>query len=462
VGIINLALKLYSLAAIGCRKVSKVLQVILPQLNQKAPHHTTVRQWVHRLGCHALKKPLEKSDDWVAIGDATVGIGQMKCLAILGVKMGKLEERGNLTLTHEDVEVLELAPTKSATGEHAFKALKKAGERVGGFAGIVIDQGSDVTKGGKRYTAENPDVTVVCDIKHKMALCLKHALEDDSEWEKYLKCMSETRSRVQQTELKVLAPPKKRAKGRYMDIYPQVAEWPDLLTKFRLEGNREIITEERYQQYFDWVEEYASHLEKWRFMVETAKMITSVTREHGISVEVQKYLLDFFIQVPIEEKELQTFIENVFTSLNEEVEKLNPGQTMLCSSEVLESIFGKYKEINEVTQGITGNVLGINAFVGKATSMDEIKEALEGCPVKEACKWVRDKVGDTVASMRKRLFSKKKSSKQIAVYSEPKIPTGAFPQEENSNRLVSLDESIDLDASKGVTSSEPEITRAIA
>ena len=63
--------------------------------------------------------------------------------------------------------------------------------------------------------------------------------------------------------------------------------------------------------------------------------------------------------------------------------------------------------------------------------------------------------------MRKRLFSKKKSSKQIAVYSEPKIPTGAFPQEENSNRLVNLDESIDLDASRGVTSSEPEITHSI-
>lgn len=362
---------------------------------------------------------MDKSANWIGIGDVTVGVGQMKCLAILGVNLDKMEGRENLTLSHGDVEVLELGLTKSATGEHAFQTFEKASERVGGFKGIVIDQGSDVTKGCKQYSTEHPETVVIHDIKHKMALCLKATLEKDPKWEVFQKCKSTTYTRVQQTELKTLTPPKQRLKGRYMDISDEVIEWPELLKRYRCEGNREIISEERYYQYFDWVEEFMPDLEKWAFMVNTAKMITSVTREHGLSVEVYNHLLDFFVEAPvdIEEEELCAFIVKALSSLFDEVEKISLGETSFCSTEVLESVFGKHKEINKVTQGVTANVLGISTFVGNSTSMNEIKEALEACSVKETCKWIREKVGDTVASMRKRLFSKKKTPEQ-AIHSK--------------------------------------------
>ena len=91
----------------------------------------------------------------------------------------------------------------------------------------------------------------------------------------------------------------------------------------------------------------------------------------------------------------------------EEADKLKPGETMICSTEVLESIFGKHKQINVGKQGITGNILGLGSFVGNKQNEDSVKEAMENCPVKSACHWIKQKVGETTNMIRRKLFPPK-------------------------------------------------------
>ena len=93
-------------ATIGCRKIIRVLEVISKHSNLSVPHHTTVRQWVIRYGCYNLQTPLEHANDWISIGDLTISVGKLKCLAILGVRMSYLKLREDLTLSHKDVEIL--------------------------------------------------------------------------------------------------------------------------------------------------------------------------------------------------------------------------------------------------------------------------------------------------------------------------------------------------------------------
>ena len=97
--------------------------------------------------------------------------------------------------------------------------------------------------------------------------------------------------------------------------------------------------------------------------------------------------------------------------LFEEVKKLDEGQTLIGSSEVIESVFGKYKAINEGLQGITGNILGICTFVGREKTVQEIKESMENCSVVKAVEFVKQKFGQTLSSLRKQFFSGFKGTK---------------------------------------------------
>jgi hypothetical protein len=128
-----------------------------------APHHSTVQKWVWRYGCAELNSPKEQADDWIAIGDLTVSLGKMKVMAVLGVRSDKImnnlahdraigmdndknktKTRSNLTLSHEDVEVLALAPCERSNWEFVNQTFEHAVEKVGGsFKAIVIDRGSD-------------------------------------------------------------------------------------------------------------------------------------------------------------------------------------------------------------------------------------------------------------------------------------------------------------------------------
>jgi hypothetical protein len=64
--------------------------------------------------------------------------------------------------------------------------------------------------------------------------------------------------------------------------------------------------------------------------------------------------------------------------------------------------FGKYKEINSSAQGITGNVLGMATYVG--SKENNIKQVMEKISVKQGMQWIKEKVGDTITSFRRRFF----------------------------------------------------------
>ena len=209
--LIKLVIDLYGYATIACRKISRVLEVLLKNENLSAPHHTTVRLWVIRYGCHQLQTPLKIANDWILIGDVTIGVGKLKCLATLGVRMSALKYRDNLTLTHKDMEILGLYPTESSTGEFVERAFEDSAKRIGGnFLAVVLDQGSDVKKGARLFQANHPNTKILHDIAHKLSNIMEHELEHDVQWFKYVQQLNFTRRQVFQTELAALMPKKQR------------------------------------------------------------------------------------------------------------------------------------------------------------------------------------------------------------------------------------------------------------
>ena len=78
------------------------------------------------------------------------------------------------------------------------------------------------------------------------------------------------------------------------------------------------------------------------------------------------------------------------------------GETLVGSTEVLESSFGKLKRLqgDASADGFTGLVLALGAVTGDADEA-EVREALDAVPTKEAEGWVKRTLGATLRWLRR-------------------------------------------------------------
>ncbi len=140
----------------------------------EAPHYSSIRNWVGRIGLYELSREKEKRDDWIFIVDLTLELGQEKAMVIYGIS-GELWEEKILPkrrgLKHTDGEILGIEVTESATGEWIQETLETLTQTVGIPSQIVTDKGTNLQKGLKLYQEKNQEVISTYDVTHAMAEC---------------------------------------------------------------------------------------------------------------------------------------------------------------------------------------------------------------------------------------------------------------------------------------------------
>ena len=112
-------------ARTGFRAASRVVDSVAKTfgLNWEAPHHTTCRAWLVRIGLFQLQRPKEKGVDWIWIVDHTVQIGEEKCLVILGLRLRDMPAAGT-ALCLADLQLLNLLPVTHSDAQVVFKQLE--------------------------------------------------------------------------------------------------------------------------------------------------------------------------------------------------------------------------------------------------------------------------------------------------------------------------------------------------
>jgi hypothetical protein len=90
--------------------------------------------------------------------------------------------------------------------------------------------------------------------------------------------------------------------------------------------------------------------------------------------------------------------------VREEGQQSREGERLLGSSEVLESVIGKFKHLagERGEHGLTGMALSIGAYVVHQT-IDTVQTALEETTTSDAWSWCRKQLGATVQSVRRRI-----------------------------------------------------------
>jgi hypothetical protein len=410
---IQQALGLLIECGISFRGVEKVFELFNNYEEQATPSFTCVRKWLARIGIYELTKEKEYRDDWIFIVDLTLELGKQKALVILGVSQQHLEEnviKQKRGLAHEDVEIFGLEIMDSTKGEIIESKLEKISQKVGIPVQIVADNGSDLARGIKLYQQNHPDIIYTHDVTHAMALLLKYQLDSDERYQSFIQKCNISRQKLQQTDLSFLSPPTQRSQCRFFNV-ERLTNWgikllnssPDTLMKLMPDSDPSLITQKIIDK-LGWLVDYESDLIEWNQMVSLTRGVETQLKQSGISHKT----LDFFEnnKVIFDDNSLQKLQQSILGYLSVQCRKIKNQSTFLATSDVIESLFGKYKQFSarcpfkEMGQMLLTICL---STMNLTTAL--IKNALETISFSDVEAWLSEVFGQSTLSKRKTLFS---------------------------------------------------------
>jgi hypothetical protein len=406
-------------AAVSLRGASRVLELwgTVCELPEAVPAWYTGRLWLLRVGYYKLTRPKEHAADWVWIIDHTIQLGVQKCLVILGVRLSALPLSGTC-LRHEQVEPIALYPVQTSNGEVVYQQLTAAVAHTGVPREILSDGGSDLQAGIAQFQQAHPETQAIYDVKHKTALVLKHELAEDALWKAFTQYATQTKQRVQQTPLAFLAPPTQRPKARYMNV-DILIRWGTAVLAYLAQpcqpGMGQVSAAQLAAAY-GWLQDFRDPLRDWdelRQIVETTEQwVRSQGLSHGCSQALAPQ-----VTALIHTARGQRVAQHLLAFVETESAKAALHERFLGSSEVIESVFGKLKRLEQYQahSGFTGLVLAVGALVS-TTTQEVIQKALETVPTREVRQWCQQHLGSSVQAQRQQAFRRLKQTEQKQSY----------------------------------------------
>ena len=395
-------------AASKLRGAARTMEVVMRflKLSPSSPSWHCGRLWLLRRGYYKLTRPKDQADDWVWIVDHTVQIGIEKCLVILGIRLCH-SPNPDRCLSHSDVEPITLLPVTKSNGEVVYQQLKQTIKKTGVPREIIGDYGSDLKSGIEKFCREHPKTCYLYDIKHKTAAILKRELQNDSAWVKFTQLAAKTKSKVQQTALAPLAPPNQRTKARYMNIDVLIQWGQKMITFLQQQGKKpnSDYDQKKVKEKLGWLILFNEHLEEWGELLQVVTSVESFIRKQGISRQCHLQLKKQFSVRPYKPRPQKIVLE-LLAFVEKESLKTSPEERLIGSSEVIESVFGKQKQLEhyQAKSGFTGLILGVAAMVSSTTS-SVVKDALEKTRTKEVIAWCKNNLEKSVQAKRKEAFS---------------------------------------------------------
>jgi hypothetical protein len=192
-----------------------------------------------------------------------------------------------------------------------------------------------------------------------------------------------------------------------------LVNWGRKMLKFYDNANRENCdANKRLYEELGWITEFRNELDEWEEIMKVAIVIESGVRQEGIyrgCYEKLKAKLDAESLGQRAKKFSTVFLEFV----QKEECKANPGERLLGSSEVIESVFGKLKRVerDQSKNGFTGLLLSVAAMVSTTTT-EVVQKAMETVPTNKVIKWHKDNLGKSVQAKRKEAFEQNKQAEQ--------------------------------------------------
>lgn len=400
--------RLVTVANVPLAGVAGVLQVVGEYLGHRlpCPDAGTGRFWLLRQGWAQLTQPLEQASDWIWIVDHTVQIGPQKVFVIVGLRASDLPPAGQ-ALRQTDLHLIALVPQVTANQQTISEELERAIQRTGIPRAILSDHGADLAGGIRRFQQSHPETLDFYDITHKLACLLKPRFEADDRWSAFVSAMGRCKNCVAQTDLAGLQPARLRPKARFMNL-GAVIQWGhkihDLVQRCRSGTAPSRVNAEKVLAKFGWIAEFASALTEWSEWLQVQDASLRLVRGAGYSETTRARLqteLATLNTACASSQVLQTAIEEFVGGQCQNVS----GQRFPASSEILESAFGKWKQLERQQSqgGFTGLILGLGALLAR-TCTRGLRRAWERAKCRNVTDWIQSHLPATVTSQRRALL----------------------------------------------------------
>ena len=376
---------------------------------QASPAWSTGRLWLLRIGLAALVGPKVIADDWIWMIDHSIQIGPCKCLVILGLRLSAFTIAR--PLHHQDMELIDLVPMDSATKQTVAACLEAAVAKTGAPRAILSDHAADLHGAIEIFRGQHPETGELYDIKHKAACLLKALLEGDESWKRFTGLAAQAKVALQQTGAACLVPPSQRSKSRFMNLSELVrwgrqtlALWDDPARLERLPGASDLVRDK-----LGWLAEFREALAEWSAYHELIEGALDFVRCRGLYMGAGPDLAAALPAAP--EGAARQLRQRLIAFVTAESAQARVGEVLPGTTEVLESCFGRLKalEDGQSKSGFTGLVLSLGAMVSTRTA-EALGAALERCRVHDVLDWCREKLGESVQSLRRRAYAEPKGA----------------------------------------------------
>lgn len=385
------------------RGATRCFQLISEFFNGGSPCHVVIQNWIMRLGFHKLLKPVERREDWIYLLDHTIDFGVKKCLVVLGVPLERFRQN-QCKLRHHDMEVLAIAIHENATAASVQKILETVSSTTGVPAQIVSGNGSNIKRGVEDFLKEKSETKYTYDITHKAGILLKHHLANDANWNLLVNKTCETKRSLLHTILGFLAPPKPSDKSRWLNL-DSYLNWAEKVLCFG-EVNMECIEREKYDSKLAWLHDFKPYLKEWRTMLDMLNAAKDEVKTNGLRRESAKRFNKSISGLNTRTMRLQQLKSEIVEYLNKEGGGIDDPKPWLGCSDIIESIFGKYKNFSAKTpmKEVGRTVLTMPVFTSKL-SLEEVKMAMENVSTQDVDNWLDQNIGDTLFAKRKRAYN---------------------------------------------------------
>lgn len=393
---IGISLKAICASSAGFRCLASLWRVFQEAfIWSEAPTHAVIRQWLLKLGLFKLQQT-HVNGKWMLIVDSTIQMGSQKVLLVLGIRLDKLQNSYNPSF--EEAEPLVMKVIENCPGEVIQEVILEAIERVGDVAGIISDAGAEMKKGMKLLAASGRNTPHVFDIVHLISNLLKAELGTDDDWLQYKQECADMTQIVKLSDFAHLSPPRQRSKARLM-ASSTIIEWGQKLLAYVDSLDTQI---DKVNAKLAWILKYRNQLDVWIKLLCLSKLALELVHEQGYHRKISLEWDRILSTTVSTHSRIDAFAASIRTTLKREGDKLAEGEHCLGSSVIIESAFGKFKQLegHHASSGITSLVLALPAIFGE-TDENELAKALNNISVNDLSDWQNENIGQTYLSKRK-------------------------------------------------------------
>ena len=334
---------------VSFRSVPRILQIFQPFLPAKTriAHFTSVINWALRAGIAIFNRVSMIAEPWIAIIDCSIDIGIRKALVVLRVPLNALQNNQR-AIGLKDCECIGMEISPTWNGQLVSEALVNIFNKSGFPTAIIKDGGTDLNKGVELLREQKPDqkILVIDDVGHFAANALKALFATSESFVKFTEIISKGAARIRQTNLAWLLPPKIRTKGRFQGI-GSVAGWAQktlalISGKGRAQEGSDVS---KARKAFAGLAKLRPFLTRFCFTCAVVEEFLKLMKTKGLNQATYIGAKNILAKLPnrsLVQSRLSDWLEkhiDIHRSL-----PIGPAP-LIVSSDVLESLFGKFKTI---------------------------------------------------------------------------------------------------------------------